>query len=129
MYLLEKDFTMCCAHNLYDKNLSKKENEKIYGKCCSQHGHGYKITLKLQSRYLIHGMIVNFNEIKQTFKQYIDDKFDHKNLNDFKEFKTLIPTAENMAEVFYRILKPHIKSLYMVEIEETEGAKASYYEG
>jgi 6-pyruvoyltetrahydropterin/6-carboxytetrahydropterin synthase len=37
------------------------------------------------------------------------EKFDHKNLNvDTEEFKTLNPTAENIAIVIYDLLRPHI---------------------
>ena len=36
-------------------------------------------------------------------------RFDHKNLNlDTEEFKTLNPTAENIAIVIYNILRAHI---------------------
>lgn len=41
--------------------------------------------------------------------EHIVDKFDHKNLNiDCSEFKTLNPTAENIAKVIYEILRPFI---------------------
>jgi 6-pyruvoyltetrahydropterin/6-carboxytetrahydropterin synthase len=37
------------------------------------------------------------------------ERFDHKNLNmDVEEFKTLNPTAENIAIVIYNLLRPSI---------------------
>jgi 6-pyruvoyltetrahydropterin/6-carboxytetrahydropterin synthase len=39
------------------------------------------------------------------------ERFDHKNLNvDVEEFRTLNPTAENIAIVIYNLLRPHINT-------------------
>ena len=50
-------------------------------------------------------------------------RFDHKNLNlDVEEFKTLNPTAENIAIVIYNILRPEIDKQLDLQIRlyETE---------
>ena len=75
------------------------------------------------------GMVMNFTEVKRIFSKTIDYNYDHKFLNDCAGFKDVPATAEHMAKIFYDILKVKIKELYSVEIQETEGASAIYYEG
>jgi 6-pyruvoyltetrahydropterin/6-carboxytetrahydropterin synthase len=44
-------------------------------------------------------------------KESVIDRFDHRNLNlDVEEFKTLNPTAENIAIVIYSIIRPKIEA-------------------
>lgn len=130
MYEIKKSFCISCSHRLNNNSLSGGENKNIFGKCNNlpSHGHNYKIILHLKSKTLKNGMIVNFNKIKKVFMNKIDEKFDHKFLNDCNDFKDIIPTAENMCKVFYNILKHDIKQLYKIEIYETETASALYYE-
>jgi 6-pyruvoyltetrahydropterin/6-carboxytetrahydropterin synthase len=129
MYYLKKEFNISCSHRLHDPKLSDEENEKLFGKCNNfpSHGHNYKIILKLKSEELGNdGMIVNFYKLKEVFKEYIDDVYDHKYLNDCPGFEKLVPTAENMCKVFYNVLRPRIFTLYGIEIYETDGASAEY---
>jgi 6-pyruvoyltetrahydropterin/6-carboxytetrahydropterin synthase len=45
------------------------------------------------------------------------DRFDHKNLNeDVAEFKNLNPTAENIAIVIFKILRPLIDQTLLLQI-------------
>jgi 6-pyruvoyltetrahydropterin/6-carboxytetrahydropterin synthase len=45
------------------------------------------------------------------------ERFDHRNLNeDVPEFKTINPTAENIATVIYRILRPEIAEHFDLQI-------------
>ena len=54
-------------------------------------------------------------------KEHVTDKFDHKNLNlDVAEFKSLNPTAENIAIVIYNALRD--------KIDETLDLKIKLYE-
>jgi len=129
MYELKKRFRISAAHRLHNETLSKDVNKKWFGKCNELHGHNYNITLIL--RYVGQldpsGMIINFDELKVLFKKYIDDVYDHKLLNNCPGFEEKVVTAELMAHVFYDRLKPKLKELYGVEVEETDGASATYY--
>lgn len=52
---------------------------------------------------------MDMKELSDLVKKEIIERFDHKNLNlDTEEFKNLNPTAENIAIVIYRLLRPHI---------------------
>lgn len=127
MYKLKKAFNISCSHCLYDDNKEEAVNTVLYGKCVAPHGHNYQITLYLKAEDVSEtGMVINFNNVKDAFKMYIDIVYDHHELNIVKPFDNLLPTAENMAKVFYDILKIHLPQLYAVEVEETDGASAIY---
>jgi 6-pyruvoyltetrahydropterin/6-carboxytetrahydropterin synthase len=52
---------------------------------------------------------MDLKELGDLVKREIHSRFDHKNLNlDTQEFKKLNPTAENIAIVIYKLLRPHI---------------------
>jgi 6-pyruvoyltetrahydropterin/6-carboxytetrahydropterin synthase len=56
-------------------------------------------------------------------KKHVLEKFDHRNLNlDTTEFKSLNPTAENIAKVIYNILRKELDKKYELKITlyETE---------
>jgi 6-pyruvoyltetrahydropterin/6-carboxytetrahydropterin synthase len=55
--------------------------------------------------------------LNDIIKDEIIERFDHKNLNlDTIEFKTLNPTAENIARVIYDLLRLKIDSKFDIEI-------------
>jgi 6-pyruvoyltetrahydropterin/6-carboxytetrahydropterin synthase len=61
--------------------------------------------------------------LKELIKEHVEDSFDHRNLNlDTEEFKTLNPTAENIAVVIWNRLRPHVKPALelKVQLHETE---------
>ena len=62
-------------------------------------------------------------EIDDIIKKDVIERFDHKNLNeDTAEFKSLNPTAENIAIVIYNILREKIEMKFdlQVRLYETE---------
>jgi 6-pyruvoyltetrahydropterin/6-carboxytetrahydropterin synthase len=69
------------------------------------------------------GYVIDTKILSDLVKKNILDKFDHKNLNlDTEEFKTLNPSAENIAIVIYQILRPLIEAELDLKIRlyETE---------
>ena len=55
--------------------------------------------------------------LSDIIKEQVLDRFDHKNLNvDVPEFKALNPTAENIAIVVYKLLRPLISELLSLQI-------------
>lgn len=56
------------------------------------------------------GFVMDLKLLSDLVNDMIVERFDHKNLNvDTEEFRTLNPTAENIAVVIYDLLRPHIK--------------------
>ena len=69
------------------------------------------------------GYVMDMKILKDLMKQYVLDKFDHKNLNlDTEEFQHLNPTAENIAIVIYELLRKELdESLELtIRLYETE---------
>jgi 6-pyruvoyltetrahydropterin/6-carboxytetrahydropterin synthase len=69
------------------------------------------------------GYLIDLKMLGDMVKEYVLQKFDHKNLNlDTIEFKNLNPTAENIAIVIYNILREKIEEKLDLQIRlyETE---------
>jgi 6-pyruvoyltetrahydropterin/6-carboxytetrahydropterin synthase len=114
------------AHRLHNPELSAAENEKIFGKCnnANYHGHNYELIVSvIGEANPATGYVYDMKILSDLIKEHILNKFDHKNLNlDTEHFKSLNPTAENIAVVIWRILRQHIDSRYELKITlyETE---------
>ncbi len=114
------------AHRLHNPQLSDEENALLFGKCNypNYHGHNYELTVKVVGEIDPKtGYVIDMKLLSDLIKQNVIEKFDHKNLNlDTTEFKTLNPTAENIAKVIYKILKKKLDKRYELKITlyETE---------
>ncbi|MCX7728673.1 MAG: 6-carboxytetrahydropterin synthase [Bacteroidia bacterium] len=108
-----KKITFCAAHRLHNPQWSEEKNKIIFGKCNNPHYHGHNYELHVKVTGEIDkdtGFVMDLNVLSEIIKSNIHKKFDHKNLNlDVEEFKTLNPTAENIAVVIYNILRPKIQ--------------------
>ena len=100
------------AHRLYNPAWDQKRNEQVFGKCANPnyHGHNYELIIKVVGQPDPRtGYVIDLKELSDLVQEHILDKFDHKNLNlDTEEFRSLNPTAENIAIVIYDLLRPHI---------------------
>ena len=100
------------AHRLYYSGWDDAKNEKVFGKCAlpHYHGHNYDLEVKLTGKPdKKTGYVMDLKKLSDLIRKEVHTRFDHKNLNlDTKEFKDLNPTAENIAIVIYKLLRPHI---------------------
>ncbi len=100
------------AHRLFNPGWDDAENEKIFGKCAlpHYHGHNYDLEVKVTGKPDKEtGFVMDMKVLSDLIRREIHSRFDHKNLNlDTKEFKKLNPTAENIAVVIFKLLRPHI---------------------
>ncbi len=114
------------AHRLHNPNWSGEKNQKIFGKCNNPnfHGHNYDLTVKLVGPIDPEtGYVYDMKVLSDLIKEYVLNKFDHKNLNlDTDEFSNLNPTAENIAVVIWNILRNKIDTKYdlTIRLYETE---------
>lgn len=107
MYYVKKRMEIAGAHQL---------NLPYESKCANLHGHNWIVTVYCKSRELTdYGMVIDFKHIKNM----VQDKLDHKYLNDVVEFN---PTAENMA----KWICDNVPNCYKVEVQESEGNTATY---
>ena len=109
------------AHRLHNKNWSDEKNKAIFGKCnnANYHGHNYELEVKVIGPCDPEtGYVIDTKILSDLIKEYVLDRFDHKNLNlDTIEFKDLNPTAENIAITIYDLLRPAIESKLELKIK------------
>jgi 6-pyruvoyltetrahydropterin/6-carboxytetrahydropterin synthase len=112
------------AHQLCDPRLSPEENRRQYGKCTNVHGHRYQLEVIVVGEMDdASGYVVDLKHLADVIKAEIIQDVDHHNLNtDVAWLEGRIPTAENLALVFFERLRPHITrgSLHTVRVWETE---------
>ena len=102
------------AHRLNNPKWDEKKNDEIFGLCNNPnyHGHNYDLIVKL-----IGDVDEETGYLNDLIKNEIIERFDHRNLNlDTIEFKSLNPTAENIAKVIYDILREKIAFAFELEI-------------
>jgi len=117
MYKISKEFHFSSSHQL--KGLPDDHP------CSRLHGHNYVTTFHFQSPELNEvGFIIDYREL-DVIKKYIDDKLDHRHLNDLLPFN---PTAELIAVYLYEEFKTDYPQLIRVDVKETPKTLASYYE-
>ena len=97
------------AHRLYNAEWSDARNALVFGKCANPHYHGHNYDLTVSVKGEIHpdtGFVMDMKVLKQLIEVEIEEKLDHKNLNEeVEEFKFLNPTAENIAVVIWNKLR------------------------
>ena len=114
------------AHRLNNPELTEAENQRIFGKCNNPHyhGHNYELIVSITGEPDPKtGYLFDLKLLSDLIKEDVLLKFDHKNLNlDTEYFKSLNPTAENIAIIIWRILRQKIDSNLELKITlyETE---------
>mgnify|MGYP003635795470 CR=1 FL=1 len=108
------------AHRLYRADWDFEKNDTIFGLCNNPnfHGHNYELIVSVTGEIDQEtGFVIDVKILKGLIKSEIENAFDHKNLNiEVPEFKTLNPTAENIAVVIWNKLRPHIASENELEV-------------
>jgi 6-pyruvoyltetrahydropterin/6-carboxytetrahydropterin synthase len=132
MVYVTRRATFSAAHRLYNPQLPEAENEAIYDKCSNEHGHGHnyvvEVTVVGEPRPET-GYVIDLKKLKEIVGREIIDKVDHKHLNlDVGFMKGIIPTAENIAMAFWKVLVPKISegTLYSIRLHETENNVVEY---
>ena len=120
------------GHRLHNDALSAEENKLVFGKCNNPNGHGHNFTVEVTVAGEIDprtGMVYNLRDLKEIMGEVIEKGLDHKNLNlDVPALQGVIPTAENLAAVIWRMLSDKLPAglLHEVKLVETENNFVSY---
>lgn len=121
------------AHRLYNPTWSNEKNEQIFGLCNNEfyHGHNYELEVKVTGDVDPEtGYLIDLKYLADLIKEHVELKLDHKNLNlQVEEFKTLNPTAENIAYVIWNILRDKLDLKYelTVRLYETPRNYVEYW--
>lgn len=103
------------------------------GKCCRLHGHNWKVEVTVGGEGLDDlGMLIDFRVLKQEVNKVIET-LDHYYLNEIEPFRTVNPTAENIARYVYQELKSHLVvsrgvAVTLVKVWESPHSAAVYRE-
>ncbi|MEN9919188.1 MAG: 6-carboxytetrahydropterin synthase QueD [Bacteroidota bacterium] len=115
MYKISKQFSFSASHVL--------DGLPTEHPCSRLHGHNYVLTVFLKSETLDEkGFVKDYRELS-VIKDYIDNKLDHRHLNDVFDIN---PTAENIAKELFTAFEKIIPQLYAVEVSETPKTSARY---
>lgn len=117
-------YLLSASHRLHAEFLSEEENRRIYGKCNNPHGHGHNYFVEVCAGGEVNpdtGMVVNMVELDSCVHREILERFDHANLNRCPEFRSLVPTTENLCILIYDLLAKALggAELVRVRVEET----------
>lgn len=114
MFQISKHFTFSASHQL----TGLPDDHQ----CSRLHGHNYIVEVVLESPTLNSiGFVQDYGALAP-IKTYIDDKLDHRHLNDLFD----VTTAEALAEHFYKRFKHQFPLLVAVRVSETPKTWAEY---
>jgi 6-pyruvoyltetrahydropterin/6-carboxytetrahydropterin synthase len=131
MYTVTRLIHFCYGHRLMDYE----------GKCRHPHGHNGKIEITMKGDKLDkRGMVMDFEEIKQSVQKWVDSELDHKMLLNKKDPLVKIlkdmgepvvvmdanPTAESIARHIYDYAKSKRLPVVNVRLWETVNSHAEY---
>jgi 6-pyruvoyltetrahydropterin/6-carboxytetrahydropterin synthase len=128
---LTRQYRFAASHRLHSPALSERENERLYGKCNSPYGHGHNYAVEVTVTGPLDadtGMIANLGELDPFVERQVIEPFDHTYLNeDVAEFRSVVPTTENVCREIYRRLREFPSArLERVRIEETSKNSFEY---
>lgn len=116
MYRISKEYHFSSSHQLPHLPESHK--------CHHLHGHNYVAIVILESETLNEdGFVRDYHEL-DALKTYIDDKLDHKHLNDVLGDDCV--TAEQIAKHLYDWAHARWPEVAAVQIKETPKTTAEY---
>ena len=121
------------AHRLHNPAWTDEQNRAVFGLCNSPnyHGHNYNLTVRLTGEVDTEtGYVYDMKRLSTLIKREVLDRFDHRNLNlDTDDFRALNPTAENIAVVIWRRLRPHLDAglALSVTLHETDRNFVEYH--
>jgi 6-pyruvoyltetrahydropterin/6-carboxytetrahydropterin synthase len=108
------------AHRLNVAEWNNEKNAVTFGKCNNSnfHGHNYELIVKVTGDIdPVTGYVIDMKVLSDIIKENVLSRYDHKNLNlDTEEFRTLNPTAENIAVTIWQRLRDKIDARFELKV-------------
>jgi len=102
------------AHLYKQKRFSHEENQRVFGLCYTEHGHGHNYVVEAFVSGPIDPntkLVVNLNHLDRILDS-ATRPLEHHHLNfDVPEFLDLVPTTENIALYLRNRIKAELASL------------------
>lgn len=120
------------AHRLFNPSWSMEQNDKVFGKCNNPNGHGHNYNIEVTVAGTPPpetGMVIDLKVLAEIVDRELIELVDHKHLNvDVPFLQGIIPTAENMAMAFWKVLAPKIPygKLSSIKLYESENNLVEY---
>jgi len=131
MYITRRE-RFSSAHRLINEQLTKEDNQKLFGKCYELHGHNYLLFVTITGHIkATSGFVIDLKDLKEIIRSKVIKKLDHKIIDDVDFMKGTIATTENLCVAIWREIEDSISQLgaklYKVKIEETENNYFEYF--
>jgi 6-pyruvoyltetrahydropterin/6-carboxytetrahydropterin synthase len=133
MIFLTRKAEFSSAHYYWVDSWSEEENWRVFGKCANHNGHGHNYTLEVTVAGdvdPVSGFVVDLKELKDILEREVVGVYDHRHLNlEVPEFRTAIPTTENIAIAIWKRLDGKIPNarLHRVRVYEMPDLFADFY--
>jgi len=108
--MVSKEFTFDAAHHLHCYE----------GKCKNLHGHTYKVVFGMSGFVNDIGLVIDFGDIKEIWKNEIEIYLDHRYLNE--TLPKMNTSAENMVVWIYEKMSESLKN----REDQYDGARVEF---
>jgi 6-pyruvoyltetrahydropterin/6-carboxytetrahydropterin synthase len=121
------------SHRLFNPTFTEERNEVVFDNCNNFHGHGHNYVLEVTVKGQPDpetGYVIDLKKLAKLMEREIIDHVDHKHLNfDVDFLRGVIPTAENIAVLFWQRLEPKIDAgeLHSIRLYESENNFVEYF--
>lgn|SRR5581483_3287426 len=116
MTRVTRRYHFAASHRLNSAQFTEEENRALYGKCNNPYGHGHDYTLDVTVAGPLDpntGLVVKLPALDRLVGEQVLRDVDHRYFNaDVPEFKTLVPTSENIIRVIEDRLKARWNSVF-----------------
>jgi 6-pyruvoyltetrahydropterin/6-carboxytetrahydropterin synthase len=133
MVYLTRKAEFSASHYYHNPEFTAEENQRIFGKCNNPNGHGHNYTLEVTVKGQVDahsGFVVELKQLKEIMNREVLDALDHRFLNkELPEFRSTIPTTENLAINIWGRLEPKLRiaRLHRVRLYETPDLFVDFY--
>ncbi|HEY7520152.1 MAG TPA: 6-carboxytetrahydropterin synthase [Methylomirabilota bacterium] len=124
-------FTFSAGHRYWVNAWSAAENERVFGRLTTPHGHNYVLDVTVQGDIDARtGMVIDLGELKRVVGETVVERFDHADLNADPLFRDRVPTTENIALAVWDLLAPKLGGERLASVRVWEDATLSVeYDG
>jgi 6-pyruvoyltetrahydropterin/6-carboxytetrahydropterin synthase len=118
---LSRRYRFSASHRLHSERYTLAENRMVFGKCNNPHGHGHNYVVEVTMSGQVDpvtGMVCSLTELDAFAREHLA-RFDLVNLNMLADFKSTVPSTENLTMVVYRIFEKfpaaHLENIHVAE--------------